>query len=295
MRKIELRSYFPDAWVRSLRGQHIDHGHYDPKLLLGGEDGDVYRPDGSVLLRFRHNVLPGNICKAAIPSLVRAAQPTTARGDAAGGYRERKQKADGTWQKARYTDPVLSTPIGFYKGPPRDPGCRATAYTGDAVNRSGWLAVQPLIRAVNEVFRTEAPDRYAAQQAVMNRTHPYWRIPDTVFTTVTVNRNFQTAVHQDKGDLKSGFGVMTVIEHRGQYDGGYLVFPKWRVAVDLRTTDVLLADVHEFHGNVLIDGTEGEYDRLSCIYYYRTAMCKCGDPMTELQKYQTYLAATQPQ
>ena len=36
--------------------------------------------------------------------------------------------------------------------------------------------------------------------------------------------------------------------------GGCLVFPKYRIAVDIRSQDVLLCDVHEYHGNSPITG-----------------------------------------
>ena len=133
---------------------------------------------------------------------------------------------------------------------------------------------------MNEVFRTGCPDRYAAQMAVVNQTDPYWIIRGTAFTTVTVNRNLRTTAHRDKGDLAEGFGVMSVLQ-RGIYDGGYLCFPKYGVAVDMRPGDVLLADVHEMHGNTEIVGAEGEYDRVSTVMYYRKRMRECLAPHEE--------------
>lgn len=79
-------------------------------------------------------------------------------------------------------------------------------------------------------------------------------IADTAFTTVTISRDFPTAVHRDRGDLAAEFGVMAAVR-AGEFGGCYLGFPKFRVAVDRRTTDVLLADVHEAHGNTDLVGT----------------------------------------
>jgi hypothetical protein len=144
----------------------------------------------------------------------------------------------------------------------------------------GWVKVLPFVQAVNDVFQRECPERYDAQMQAVARTHPYYVIPRTAFTTVTVNRNYQTAVHKDKGDLPEGFGVMSVIR-AGEYAGGYLVFPRWRVAVDMRSRDVLLADVHEWHGNTPILGAAGRFNRLSCVFYFRTNVRRCRPPEEE--------------
>ena len=37
------------------------------------------------------------------------------------------------------------------------------------------------------------------------------KIPETAFSTITINRNFRTALHRDAGDYKDGFGNLTVI------------------------------------------------------------------------------------
>lgn len=106
------------------------------------------------------------------------------------------------------------------------------------ITLTNGYSVLPLIHAVDDVFREELPKRYEAQRAIVEQTSPDWIIKGTNFTTVTVNENWQTAVHKDKGDSSEGFGVMSVIE-AGEYSGGYLVFPKYRIAVDMRTRDVV--------------------------------------------------------
>ena len=98
----------------------------------------------------------------------------------------------------------------------------------------------------------------------VQQTPREWIIPGTVFSTITVNRNLFHRP-QRPSDLREGFGVLSVI-HAGQYSGGYLVFPKYEVAVDLCSRDVLLADVHEFHGNTLIVGTPGDYERIYGVF-----------------------------
>jgi hypothetical protein len=81
-------------------------------------------------------------------------------------------------------------------------------------------------------------------------------------------------MHKDKGDLADGFGVLTCFRS-GEYTGGSLVFPKWGLAVNVDTRAVLLGDVHQWHGNLPIIGTKGEYQRLSCVFYYRSRLPLC--------------------
>lgn len=264
-----------DALVNSYKRKFLTDRHYD--RLISREDGDVnvLKPDGSPLLLFRPNSLSADVCLRALPALELAAKPTDNRGTAAGSRRYVKRRRDGTLSKILRARTVLSGEIGYADRSPRlGDICRTTAYTLAEWGR-GWQQILPFVRAIDDVFRQAHQERYEVQRELVHRTSQDFVIHGTAFTTVTVNRNFQTAVHKDKGDLKEGFGVMSVIE-RGAYDGCYLCFPKYSIAVDMRTTDVLLADVHEWHGNSPIIGAPGTYDRIATVLYYRSKMRHCG-------------------
>jgi hypothetical protein len=272
-------SCLTDAAADALRATHLDWRHYG--TLLAGEDVDVYKPDGSLLLALRTGALPDGDCDRAHPALRLAARTTNNRGVAAGGGRAARRKRDGTLSRTTYAAGVDSGIAGYFDRTAREPYCRTTAFTGTEVR--AWRAAQPFVRAVDAVFRRELPGRYEAQMRAVRRTPPEWVIRGTAFTTVTVNRNYRSAVHKDEGDLREGFGVLSVLR-AGEYEGGHLVFPKYRVAVDLRTRDVLLADVHEWHGNTPIVGEDGEYERVSCVFYFRRGMVHCLPPARELER-----------
>lgn len=277
VRTIKLDCAHIDEYINTLIEKPIDDSAYDE--LISAEDVDVLKPDGSPLLMFRHKALPPGVCTKAYPALLKAAKQSNNRGAAAGGW-EYRVKNDGTISNTNHAIPAKSGVIGYFDRTARFPYCRTTEYTAE--NVKGWNAALPFIRAVNEVFARACPERYEIQKRIAERTRPEYVIEDTAFTTVTVNRNFRTAVHKDAGDLPEGFGVMSVIQ-AGEYAGGYLVFPKYRIAVDMRTRDVLLADVHEFHGNAPIVGTPGEFNRIACVFYYRTKMIHCKSPVEELE------------
>jgi len=70
------------------------------------------------------------------------------------------------------------------------------------------------------------------------------------------------------------------------YDGGYLGFPVWDIGVDLRATDVIIADVHQPHCNTPMINKGPKSVRLSFVCYLRTDMAKC----TEHYKDEMYVS-----
>ena len=86
---------------------------------------------------------------------------------------------------------------------------------------------------------------------------------------MTVNKKLSTTYHRDEGDFKHGFGVMATL---GEFTGGQLIFPAFHVTVDYQPGSVILADVHETHGN--LDNIQG--DRVTVVLYAREVIDKCG-------------------
>jgi hypothetical protein len=64
---------------------------------------------------------------------------------------------------------------------------------------------------------------------------------------------------------------MVVVEHGEGYQGGLLVFPEYKLAVNVRHGDMLLSDLGALHGNSPILGSE----RLRVVAYCRTRMRDC--------------------
>lgn len=300
VRVIHLTEQLPEEYVfDNIRGQLLDDDSYD---LLLDEDADVYKPNGELLMKLRKKVLPASVLEPAYRALRDAATWTDNRGMAAGpmevkpgehvpdpvggnrvaatsdGRRYKAIKRDGTVDSTTRAKNVESGIIGYFDRNARFPYCRQTAFNVNQPDK--FAAAYPYIRAVDDVFRQLVPDRYAAQKAIVEATNPDFVISNTVFTTVTVNRNWQTAVHQDAGDLRAGFGVLGAFSG-GKYTGCYFVFPAFRVAANLRTGDVLCADVHEWHGNSPFYGRKGQYERVSTVLYYRERMAECGSAADE--------------
>lgn len=276
----------PDSQVKPLVSRLVDDTAYD--VLVSGESTTVTKPDGSLLFVYLHDVLPDALCRVGWDVFRHVKFTSRNRREAAGidedwpRLARRALKRDGTLSKRSYGNPgQKSEVVGFFNRTSSLPYCRLTAFNVKHVEK--FKRTRPLIRAVDRVFAEAVPERYAAQLAAANRA-PDFRLFGTAFSTLTVNKTWRTKVHHDKGDFRAGFGVISVVEVGERYEGGYLVFPQYRVAVDVRQRGVLLADVHEYHGNTEIVGTPGKFVRLSMVFYLREKMAECLSARGELER-----------
>lgn len=295
MKRIDLKIELHDGEVDKLGGTLLGDDSYDTLIT---EDCDVYTKNGEPLIKYRRGAIPNQLCTAVFPTLREAASETNNRGMAAGKgtapsddrrkigasseTRYKAIKKDGSLSKTNQAfTTVKSGIIGYTDRSPRFPYCRMTAFS--LANTDKFLSVIPYIQFIDGVFKENLPERWKAQMEVIKASNPDFYIHNTSFSTVTVNKNFQTAVHKDEGDLKVGFGVMSCLR-AGEYSGCYLCFPKYRVAVDMKTGDVLMADVHSWHGNTPLKGKIGEYERISLVFYTREGIPECGSATDEAKR-----------
>ena len=200
--------------------------------------------------------------------------------------------------KMKVNNQVASNPIGFYEESKNFANlpCRLTHFT--RTNYEKYNDGLKFIQRIDKLFQRLIPEAHQKQLERAN-LKSHLKIPQTSFSTITINRNFRTALHKDAGDFKEGFGNLTVIE-RGKYHGGYTVFPQYGVGINLRNNDFCAMDVHQWHSNTPIYeteedkeynetlepdyhdnpdvGTEGlykKYTRLSFVCYLREKIAKC--------------------
>ena len=182
----------------------------------------------------------------------------------AAGNKERVQK-----EKYERSNSVHSTIAGFIDSPNNKYPCRLTQFS-----KKHFDAYQkgiPMIREIDKVFQKTLPHQYQAQRNYADQTK--YRIEDTAFTTVTMNYNFQTAVHLDKGDCKEGFGILVVWSNK--VEGGHLLFPRYDLGIVVNPGDILFMDVHEYHCNSKIELLAPDSYRMSLVCYLRTRLLDC--------------------
>jgi hypothetical protein len=183
-----------------------------------------------------------------------------------------------------YANGVLSGIAGWFDRYPRIPYGRATSYTAN--NFEKFKMSYPFLQQLAKGFKEYLPERFAAQMSAANKLDPAFLVPETPFTTITVNNTFRTAAHYDAGDLNEGLSNLLTLSNDGKYTGGYLIAPEYRVAVNPRPGDLLLINNHEvMHGNTPIVCPEGS-ERISLVVYFREKMLELGSKAYEDARYE---------
>ena len=73
-------------------------------------------------------------------------------------------------------------------------------------------SVFPLCKFISDEYFSYAPDKWLSQYEKYKRCPQEFVIPDTNFSTLTINMDFRTACHKDKGDCKEGLTAFTRLE-----------------------------------------------------------------------------------
>ena len=285
MDKIKASYKLSTQETELLSNTFLDESHYD---VLIDKDVDVYTTSGKPLLFFRKNYIDYQVIKEAALNCETAAQPTNTRGPASGGELKRRILKDGSLSRSTQTYipgtetklSVQSGIMGYFDRAAHFDYCRTTAFTKQKVEK--WEKSLELIKKVDQGFKDLVPGRYERQYMMAEATHPNFRILDTAFTTVTVNKDFRTACHTDRGDYEKGFG--NLVAYTRNIKGAIFVLPQFKIGVKLRTGDLLLVDVHQWHGNTEIIPAGVDPLRISFVMYYRENMIRCKSPSEELER-----------
>jgi hypothetical protein len=276
---------------RDVVSRTLDERDYNVLLNEGGGPVMVYMPDGRPLACYLPGALSDVMDEVGAYGILHPlySSMTNNRGMASGSKRIERGGGGGTRSDAmNVSSSILGTfePSGVYRY------CRMTEWTGS--NLPEWTTLAPLFRVIARHFEERVTERYNVQMNMARKTDAAWVVPGTPFTTITVNNSYPTGVHKDQGDLEDGFSTIACIR-RGDYEGGALVFPQYRVAVDMQDGDLLLMDAHQWHGNTRMTCACGERivnrfcaycgaERISIVSYFRTRMAECGSPGEELER-----------
>ena len=319
VKKLIVKQILTNSQIKDLEGTWIDESFI--KYPVINTDTDVYYIDENnqqkLLCKFRKNVISNELTKLGWESYKDLAKVSRGRGASAGPINKDSQywskrelidtnkwstsyMVNGKKSKMKVNNQVASNPIGYYEALNNFAKlpCRLTHFT--RTNFEKYNQGLPFIKRINNLFKELIPEAYQKQLDRSN-LKPTFKIDDTAFSTITINRNFRTALHVDAGDYKDGFGNLTVLE-RGKYHGGYTVFPQFGIGVDVRQSDFIAMDVHQYHSNTEMYetdedkiyneklkpyyndnpevGTSGiykKYTRLSFVCYLREKIINCDE------------------
>jgi hypothetical protein len=285
--ELRLRSRIPADELEEKIGKVLTEDDYN---IVPTGDVKILKPDGKVLCIYRRNIVPPELREQAWPVLHSLKNETTTNRGLAGGTPRVQGPGSRSYGKA-----VPSALLGAFE--PQGPRkfCRLTAWTGRETEQ--YEQLWPLLTFIGERMLADAPDRYEAQMREVQKTHPDWVIPGTPFSTITVNNTYPTGVHQDAGDLDAGISTLAVFRE-GSYRGGVLVFPEYRVGVEMQDSDLILMDAHSWHGNTEFDPpvhrsmtgrveVDPGFERISVVSYFRTKITGCQSAASEAEKRRT--------
>jgi hypothetical protein len=238
------------------------------------KDADVYDEDGKLLLRFRKGAIKNKEhIDSFFDNVIKFAKNVSSN----------RGNATGSKTRELATNPkVMSNIFGFFdrwapsqkvifKRLRKTPKVTVRPCRFNTAYPEEYKKTLPMVKDIDALYEKLIPEPYKLQRKKANQTH--FKIPQTSFTTVTTNVNYQTSIHTDKGDDREGFGNLAVIE-RGEYTGGETCFPQYGIGVDVRTGDILFMDVHQPHANLPIQKKTDDTIRLSIVCYLREKVWK---------------------
>lgn len=270
LRILILLKIYKDVEMENKLGTFVD----DFPIKIN-TDTDVYDENGKILLRFRKNIIPKTLLESAYEILKKQSNgQSDARTHSSGGknisvksniigYYD-KHSISEIYEAKRKNKPLPNTFLP-----------RQTGFVRH--NLEQFKKLFPFFKSVDDAYKLLCPCEYEKQKEAADMCDPY-RIPETSFTTLTINKNYRTACHKDVGDFQEGFGNLTVFEV-GEYKGAYTGFPQYGVGVDVRTGDFLAMDVHQIHCNTPIIPVSPGHERISFVCYLRQGI------LDKLQKY----------
>jgi hypothetical protein len=310
---INADEYYSEEDLLTMKGEYFGgewiHYIYD-------EDVDIYDGD-KFILSFRKNIISNKSVGCGFDNFKKLINPSRGRGASAGPidpesvYWKKRQLVNtkgfktgylvnGKVSKMKVNNNVYSSPIGYFDklngGLGKTLPCRLTAYTKD--NLEIVNAGMPFIKEIANYYQQIRPNEYNIQNERAQLSKEF-TLDETPFSTITINRNFRTALHKDAGDF-GGIACLSVLEE-GKFNGGLFMIPRYGIAINMRQGDLLIADVHQFHCNtelwttpeqdkynqdhansfrnvnkgVGILGVEHDFSRLSFVCYLREKLIDC--------------------
>jgi hypothetical protein len=248
--------------IAGLGRQFPDPSHVDQTI---DQDTMVIAPDGTTIAVFLKQVIEPDLYSRAYKKWRTVNELPDNRATAVGSLSLLRIRKNGTLGdrnavpkhvlKILKKQGVGHGMLGYWSPAPDEPSdkTRLTKKHPKMLYRN-----RTLIQLVDKFYQQHRPNVYALQRAEVEKA-PRFRLWDTVFSTIYLAKNFRTAYHTDSGNL---LGVMTALMAMGNFTGGDLVLPRWRIAFALKPGDLLFFDPQQLHGNLPFEGK-----RLSAAYF----------------------------
>lgn len=249
-------------------GIFYDEDHYD---MMINEDAIGFKEDGSILFIFKKGVIPAEKRIEFLKTMKSCGKQKTKNRGSGGGYVDLKQfpnqavslcnkhgqplknekifssyflYEDGHMTKRCQGNQVRCGVAGYFD---KTAGLECRKVHWSATNPKRHSTLEELAVIVSEHFKKVAPEVWSYQKSKINEDFIF---KESVFSTMTINYDYRTATHKDKGDLENSLSTLTILEEEDDnYSGFYTGLPEYKLMFDVRGGDTLIFDAHEFHSN----------------------------------------------
>lgn len=242
-------------------GQYFPISHFSVHVK---QDADCY-VDGKLLCSFRQHVVENSqVLECLQTNIVNKFLMSDHRKVATGVVKKRVVVPSGVFGYYDKLTPQMKKKLGgvHIAG-------RKTAFVKHHPQK--WAEMIPIFKACNTIYKKTCPSDHKKQANFCKKIENDLLIPGTVFSTITINKNFRTCTHTDKGDFGDAMSVLLISGEN--FQGGYLGFPRLGLLIHCKPGDILFMNSHEPHCNTDINYEENGI-RYSIVCYVRTNMDK---------------------
>ncbi len=315
-RRLDIAPVLDRDRLRRLRGARPSAHDYDTVVDASTDAYDA--DDGRLVFRFRRGVIPtasldlarrvfGEIDARMRPSFrrksaagrldlerIREARPDVVAVEPVGpgGFEGHFILKSGKRLRDPMSNPVSSFMAGYNYDRYRGLGV-PTGFT--AKHATEWRLSVPFFESIGSAFERAMPDvaRHMRQWCASHDVAPRFTIGNTCLSTVAVNVNYESCYHVDNGDMPSGYSTLTAMRVDGDYQGGLLVLPRYRIAIDIRDGDLLCNQSHvDLHGNTAVRSLQKGAKRLSFVTYLKRLLMHAERSVRRARSDQAQAAST---
>ena len=290
---------------KALKADFYNEDHYD-EIIKNSSVG--YKENGDILFVFVKNVIKKEQREEYIDAIKQNAKSKTKNRGTASGVAVvnrfpkdavslckedgsdttnkrlvsvRYKRDDGSVCGRCQSNAVRSGCAGYFDSVASLP-CRMVGWSTKHPERHKLL--ENLCDDIGKAHKENEPKSYEYQ---MSKSHKDYLMGNSPYSTLTLNYDFRTACHYDRGDLQNSLSTLTILEEiEDNYKGCYLGLPEYKICFDIRSGDTLIFDAHEYHCNtemnvlsdkLPIDDLTGKPygGRISIVAYLRNRISEC--------------------
>lgn len=135
--------------------------------------------------------------------------------------------------------------------------------------------IEPYLNKISQKVAENSNYHYTKFKEFLINKNP---IGKSIFNKITITKNLEKSINIDEGDYQELIGVVSCM---GNFEGGDICLPNYKIQINLKPTDLLLININRHYCNLPI--TKG--NRLQFISYFNENINECNNEI----KYKIYV------